>query len=562
MRYPGENSAGRAPGRRQGPSGRTGPPEERAAGGAAASRKAARGDASLFAPGYSGGRAAAREPVPVGGGRYGGGGAAGKGPIRGFPPGPGQPPPVYPPGPFSAWNRTSGEAGNGYDPEAGDAWLAAGLAGAVAAAYAPGETGYGDAGYSDAGYADTGYADTGYADAGYADAGHADPAAPEPFASGQPEPGYADPGYSALAVSDPAADVTSTQSWDVVDDASPASHWPEVAAAGDRWSQAPGATATPPAGLARPDLDRPGQPDGPDPAGGPPGPFDRAAPAPFDRGSTGPSARVAAAAGQRAATGPGRAAGGHGRGTRGRSRPGGRGRRLRTLLICGLALIVVAGATYAWFARGGSHRTTAAGTNRPTARPSADPSPTPSLGPWGHIVSRALDPTPLTLTELFPASFSSAGITYVRTVDKAKAHCAPALVGSGLVSAVNAAGCTQAMRASYLASNRKVMGTIGVLNLATTTAAEKAGKAAGPTEFIAQLPAVHGLTRFLTKGTGIEAAEVKGHYLVLVWAELGTTHAPATAAQRTEIDDFISLLMQQTANISLASRMVTGTPAP
>jgi len=572
MRNPGENSAGRAPGRRQGPSGRMSPPEDRAGGAAGAGRKAARGDASLFAPGYCGDRSAVREPVPAGGGRYGaGGGAAGKGPIRGFSPGPGYPPPVYPPGPFSAWNRGSGGDGNGYDPGPSDAWLAAGLSGAVAAAYAPDGT---DAGSADAGYGDAGYGDTGYGDAGYGDAGYGEPGAPaaaEPFAgTGNPDPGYADPGYSALAVSDPAADVTSTQGWEVVDDASAASHWPDPAVADDRWPQAPGPAATPPAGLTRPD------PDGTGDAGqaaGPPGPFDRAAPAPFDRGdtgldtrvTTGPAQRSTTGPGQRtpAGTGPGRVPGGRGRGTRGRARSGRRGRRLRTVLICGLALIVAAGATYVWLARGGGHRTAALTTPRPRARPSAtDPSPTPSLGPWGHITSRALDPTPLTLAELFPAQFSNAGITYVRTVDKAKTHCAPALVGSGLISAVNAGGCTQAMRASYLSSNRKLMGTIGVLNLVTTAAVEKAGKAAGPTEFIAQLPAAHGLTRFLTKGTGFEAAEVKGHYLVLVWAEFATTHAPATAAQRTELDDFISLLMQQTANISLASRMVTGTPAP
>jgi hypothetical protein len=559
MRYPGENSAGRAPGRRQGPSGRTSQPEERAAGGPASGRRPARGDPSLFAPGYSADRPAAREPVPAGGGRYGaGGGAAGKGPIRGFPPGPGQPPPVYPPGPFSAWNRAPAEAGNGYDLPGGDAWLADGMAGE--AEYPPSGAG---AGYADTGYADTGYSDAGYGDAGYGDAGYGEPgppAAAEPFA----EPGHPEPGYSALAVSDPAADVTSTQGWDVVDESAPASRWPDLAGGDDRWPQAPGATATPPAGLARPDPGRPGERADPGPAGGPPGPFDRAAPAPFDRGAAGPDTRVTTGPGQRvpAGTGPGRAAAGGRRGTRARTRPGGRGQRLRTLVICGLALIVAAGAaSYFVLARGGSRPTAAEGGQRPRARPSTDPSPTPSLGPWGHIASRALDPAPLTLTELFPAQFTNAGVTYVMTVDKAKTHCGPALVGSQLVSAVSAADCTQAMRASYLSTNRKVMGTIGVLNLVTAAAAEKAGQAAGPTEFIAQLPAAHGLTRFLTRGTGIEAAEVKGHYLVLVWAELGTTHAPATAAQRTELTGFISLLMQQTANISLASRMITGTPA-
>jgi hypothetical protein len=624
MRNPGENSAGRTPGRRQNPSGRSTPPEDRAAAtGVSPGGKSPGGDASLFAPGYSAGRPAARESVPAGGGRYGaGGGAAGKGPIRGFPPAPGQPPPLYPPGPFSAWNRTSGQAGNGYDAAASDVWLAIREPELAVPGYPPpagAEAGYAGTAhsgtphsdpahsgtYSGTGYPDAGYPDAGYPDAGYPDAGPTEPGAPagtEQFAGpgfaapgftdpGYSDPGYSDPEYSALAVSDPAADVTSTQSWDAVDDA-PASRWPEPGTADDQWSRPelrqgavsglaapPGATvppgATPPAGLSPSD----GR-DDPHQAGGPPGPFDRAAPGPFDRGAAGTATRVATGPNQRVSTGPNervgtgpnervgsgagaRAPGGRGRGTRGRSKPGGRGRRGRTLLICGLALIVVVGATYFWFARGGKHPTAAVGSTHAKARPSpSDPSPSPSLGPWGHIGTRALDPVPLSLTELFPAQFANAGITYVRTVDKAKTHCAPTLIGSQLTTAVSQAGCTQALRASYLSSDRKLMGTIGVLNLVTTAAAEKAGKAAGPTEFIAQLPAAHGLTRFLTKGTGFEAAEIKGHYLVLVWAEFANLHAPKTAGQKAQLSGFISLLMQETANVALANRMVTGSPAP
>jgi hypothetical protein len=132
-------------------------------------------------------------------------------------------------------------------------------------------------------------------------------------------------------------------------------------------------------------------------------------------------------------------------------------------------------------------------------------------------------------------------------------------MGSALTAAVGHASCTQAMRASYLSSNQ-VMGTIGVLNLATAAAAEKAGKAAGPAEFIAQLPGVAGPTKRLGKGTGFEAAEVKGHYLVLVWAELASLRPPKGAAQRQELEAFISILIQKTANVSLATREVTGSP--
>lgn len=234
-------------------------------------------------------------------------------------------------------------------------------------------------------------------------------------------------------------------------------------------------------------------------------------------------------------------------------------------MACALVLAVVAGGTYFWFSRDHKSPDLAAASQQTaaSARPSAtdpSPSPSPSLGAWGHIGSRALDPAPLTLAELFPAQFTSAGTGYTRTVQKAKTRCATALMGSQLVTAVSHAGCTQAMRASYLSADQKLMGTIGVLNLVTATAAEKVGKASGPSNFIAQLPAANGSTRNLTKGNGFEAAEVKGHYLVLVWAEFANLRAARTAAQKAELKAFITLLFQQTANVSLASREVTGQP--
>jgi len=234
-------------------------------------------------------------------------------------------------------------------------------------------------------------------------------------------------------------------------------------------------------------------------------------------------------------------------------------------VACALALAVVAGATYFWFSRDHKSPGAAAASQQTaaSARPSPtnpSPSPSPSLGPWGHIGSRALDPVPLTVAELFPAHYTGGATSYTRTVQKAKTHCATALMGTQLVTAVSQAGCTQAMRASYLSADHKLMGTIGVLNLVTAAAAEKAGKASGPSNFIAQLPAAKGPTRNLTKGNGFEAAEVKGHYLVLVWAEYANLRAPRTAAQKTELESFMRLLFQQTANVSLASREVTGHP--
>ena len=533
---------------------------------------------SIFTPGYSGGRSARRDPrsggaladsgryaadhyggPPYEAGQYGSGpyvagqygsagNAGGKGPIRGFPPAPGQPPPLYPPGPFSAWNRAPWPGDNGYgDPGAvgpdGDAWLAAD-------SEAPDSAGPAK---PDAGPA---YPGPGYADDGYSDAG------------------YADPGYPALAVSDPAADVTSTQAWGVVDDA--ATGWSDLNSGSEPGWYA--GRTTPGADYdvdqagprqAAPDAFGPAAPDAFDPAGpGEPAPRrDRPRRAqPDDAGDglrTRQARRASGGAGTRLTQEPQRrpgtpGPGSGGPGSRGRARPRTRSRPGRLLAVV-LAVAVIAGsAGYLWFSS--HHGAPAAAQHQPTPRSDPTPSSSPSPGVSDHIASRTSDPVPLTLAELFPAQFSDAGITYTRTVQKAKTHCAQALIGSALTSAVSHAGCSQVMRASYLSSN-KLMGTIGVLNLSTFAVAKKAGKAAGTADFIAQLPAARGPTKRLTKGTGVEAAEVKGHYLVLVWAEFANLRAPKSAAQRRELEAFISALIQKSANVSLAVRMVTGRPA-
>src|SRR6266571_3600246 len=95
----------------------------------------------------------------------------------------------------------------------------------VAAPRAGRDRGRAGQGHAYPGYADGGYAGPGSADAGYSDRGYADA-------------GYDEPGYSALAVSDPAADVTSTQTWGAVDDSPATSGWDSAATGG--WSDLSG----------------------------------------------------------------------------------------------------------------------------------------------------------------------------------------------------------------------------------------------------------------------------------------------------------------------------------
>ncbi len=518
MRSPGERAAGPAPGRRRSQADK----DEQPSPGHDAGRSQPAGESSLFSPGYRDGRPAAARPAGDGqrpGSRYGwAGGAAGKGPVRGFPPAPGQPPPLYPPGQFSAWNRTSGP------PEA-DGQADARMQGDLRQAgrpVSPAASGPGPAGHGGAAYP----AEPGHAGPGYPDA---------PVPGGRGHGPYADagfePAYQDLAVSDPAADVTSTQTWGALGDGRETGTWTALRGpdAGHRA-----------AGIGQP----PGEAGGQGAAGGYGQPD-------LDSGRAAQPGRAR-----------GHSTGGHS--TRARARK--RARHPRWPIAAGLAVLTALGAVV-FFVVGGRHGTSSAAsqdsggqaTSPARPSPSLSPSPTPPAGQWRFITTRADDPSPLTLTELFPASFS-AGASYARTVRRHGTDCSSAVVGARLQSAVSRAGCNQVLRASYLSASKKQMGTIGVLNLKTFSGAERAGKAAGPAQFIAPLDGARGPTRDLTKAAGLEEAEVKGHYLILVLADFTSRHAPKTRAQRSALEAFMSQLITDTVNVSLTSRMVTGKP--
>jgi hypothetical protein len=429
---------------------------------------------------------------------------------------PGQPGPVYPPGQFSVWNRPSVRA----------SWL--------------GMNRNGD---------------------GTRDS-------------------EAEPGYSVLATSDPSADATVTQTWAVMDE-------------GGGWSPPPPArdVSAHTDGEGFPGFRRAGGPA----AAAPRTTFEAAAPAqeardrqlaPWESGgmpaATAPGggpAPTAPPAGPRgappAAPGPGRTPAGARRGQGGATRStgespssGGSGprrgggtamrshRALIGLLMAPVVAVILVVAVIVYL---GSRPVSTAGSAAEASSPAV--APTPTLGPWQHITSQAVDSQPLSAHELYPARFTDAGSIGTRTVERTNTKCTNAVIGSALQAAVRKGGCTQVVRASYLSSNRKVMATIGVLNLSDVAAAEKAGKASGAAQFIRQLPGPHGPTRNLTKGTGIEVAEIKGHYLILIWTEFANLGAPKGKKQRRELTKFSADLFAGTANVSLTSRMVTGQPA-
>jgi hypothetical protein len=228
-------------------------------------------------------------------------------------------------------------------------------------------------------------------------------------------------------------------------------------------------------------------------------------------------------------------------------------------MITALVLVLAAAAalSYAVFRGSGTPKPT---TSKRAASPSVSAAASPSLGPYGHISSRKTDPTPLTLAELYPATFLASGSNATLTASNLSSHCGSKLVGSRIQSAVGSAGCSQVLRATYLMSSHGLMGTIGVLNLSTAKAATTAARSADATNFILQLGAKHGPTQKIGQGTGIEQAAAKGHYLILIWAEFTNLRKPKGAAQLTTIEQFMTSLLQHTANVSLAHRMLVGTP--
>jgi hypothetical protein len=183
-----------------------------------------------------------------------------------------------------------------------------------------------------------------------------------------------------------------------------------------------------------------------------------------------------------------------------------------------------------------------------------------ALGKWQHIGTRAEDPEPLTLQALYPPRFTLDGSSYTRTAASATRDCTLAVYGSQLQAALQSGHCTQVLRASYISGSGTMMGTVGVVNLSTASAAQDAGRVTGPQEIIAPLSSSQGPTSKLGTGTGVVQAEIKGHYLILMWTEFTSLDSPSTAAARQQLEQFAANLVTGSANIDLSTRMLTGKP--
>jgi hypothetical protein len=246
-------------------------------------------------------------------------------------------------------------------------------------------------------------------------------------------------------------------------------------------------------------------------------------------------------------------------GGRRRGSGGGRTRR-RTLAWIAVAAVVAAGAGFAGFKYLYEARVNAPvppTLRLPTNAPGS-PGFDKALGKWQHIGTRARDPQALTIAGLYPPQFSLDGKGYVRTAASATKTCSLAVYGADLQAALQAGHCSQVVRASYISADGKMMGTVGVINLISSNAAQKVGQVTGPEQIIAPLTSKKGPTKKLGTGTGVVQAEIKGHYLILMWAEYANLKSPSGQAQRQALEQFAANLVTGSANINLSTRMLSG----
>jgi hypothetical protein len=261
--------------------------------------------------------------------------------------------------------------------------------------------------------------------------------------------------------------------------------------------------------------------------------------------------------GRRPGAGPGPDAGAGPRAGRAGS-AGARRRSSRMAWLAVAGVVIVAGGGYAGYKYLYEARVNApvpSSLRLPTNAPGS-PGFDQALGKWQHIGTRAQDPEPLTLQQLFPPQFEFNGGSYLRTAAALSKDCTQAVFGANLQAALQNGRCTQVLRASYISGT--MMGTVGVANLDSANAAQKAGATTGPQEIIAPLAAQHGPTAKLGNGTGVVQAEIKGHYLILMWAEFTNLKSPSTSAQRAQLEQFAANMVNGSANFNLSTRMLTG----
>ncbi|TDC44181.1 hypothetical protein E1281_34435 [Actinomadura sp. KC345] len=163
--------------------------------------------------------------------------------------------------------------------------------------------------------------------------------------------------------------------------------------------------------------------------------------------------------------------------------------------------------------------------SRAAATPTPTPTPTkPVLTPV-KLKTRATDPKPLTLKEVFGnGKFNARGHKYVRTAVNHKRSCTAAVGGKELEKYLKAGDCTQALRATYALTGGRLkgqlIGSVGVFNLKSEAAAKLAVKAAADDDaFLQALPGKKGISKTNGRGEALGTSQARGHYLLMTWVQ-------------------------------------------
>ncbi|MCP2343297.1 hypothetical protein [Actinomadura rupiterrae] len=206
------------------------------------------------------------------------------------------------------------------------------------------------------------------------------------------------------------------------------------------------------------------------------------------------------------------------------------------------------------------HKTTATTKSAPAKGTQPSPSPSQTLDPV-KLKSRATDPSPLGLAEIYgKASFSGAGEKYKRTGWNTAKDCTGAVGGTALTGSVKKGGCSQVLRATYTRGDGKLIGTVGVFNLKTETAAKAAVKAAADKDaYLKPLPG-SGNTKKIGTGLALGTAEARGHYLVMTWVQRPDGKKIADSAHQ-DVSDFGQQVIQGSGlSFALHYRETEGKP--
>jgi hypothetical protein len=182
-------------------------------------------------------------------------------------------------------------------------------------------------------------------------------------------------------------------------------------------------------------------------------------------------------------------------------------------------IVVIGGGALALTSGGDSKPKPQATTQAAPPPPAVNPTPSPTeTGKGDRLQSRATDPKPLTLNEIFKTrTFKSGGRSYLMTARRSDRKCVTGAHGTTFRKVLTKGGCTQVLRATF--SNGKLLGTIGVFNLKTQAASDAAQTASRPKDaFVIPLPGT-GTTQKIGQGLSLTTAEVNGHYLIMSWVQ-------------------------------------------